>query len=260
MPSPERQLAVEFVPLPLGEGRGKGQDGLRSEAPPQPARTSVGFASLRGTPVLIKNVADVHIGPELRRGIVDWNGEGETVGGIIIMRFGGNALATIEAVKEKLEDLKQGLPEGVTIRTAYDRSSLIERAIDNLKDKLLEESIIVALVTLIFLLHFRSALVAIITLPLGILVAFLIMYFQGLNANIMSLGGIAITIGTMVDGAIVMVENAHKHLASAVEKKGSALSVEERWETIAAAAREVGPALFFSLLVITVPLELKTST
>ncbi|HFE63064.1 MAG TPA: efflux RND transporter permease subunit, partial [Caldithrix sp.] len=143
-----------------------------------------------GTPILIKNVADVHLGPELRRGLADWNGEGETVGGVIVMRFGENALKTIHAVKEKLKELKKGLPEGVTVKTAYDRSSLIERAIDNLKDKLLEESIVVALVTIIFLLHFRSAFVAIFTLPMGILMAFLVMYFQGLNANIMSLSGI----------------------------------------------------------------------
>ncbi|MFN2126727.1 MAG: efflux RND transporter permease subunit, partial [Anaerolineales bacterium] len=138
-----------------------------------------------GTPILIKNIANVHLGPELRRGLADWNGEGETVGGIIVMRYGENALKTIHAVKQKLEELKKGLPEGVTIKTAYDRSSLIERAIDNLKGKLLEESIIVALVTILFLLHFRSAFVAIFTLPMGILMSFLVMHYQGLNANIM---------------------------------------------------------------------------
>ena len=197
-----------------------------------------------GTPILIKNVADVHLGPELRRGLADWNGEGETVGGVIVMRFGENALKTIHAVKEKLKELKKGLPQGVTVKTAYDRSSLIERAIDNLKDKLLEESIVVALVTIIFLLHFRSAFVAIFTLPMGILMAFLVMYFQGLNANIMSLSGIAIAIGAMVDAAIVMIENAHKH----IERDGGK---KEHWRIIIDSSKEVGPALFYSLLIIT---------
>jgi Cu(I)/Ag(I) efflux system membrane protein CusA/SilA len=197
-----------------------------------------------GTPVLIKNIADVHLGPELRRGLADWNGEGETVGGIIVMRYGENALKTIHAVKQKLVELKKGLPEGVTIKTAYDRSSLIERAIDNLKGKLLEESIIVALVTILFLLHFRSAFVAIFTLPMGILMSFLVMYYQGLNANIMSLSGIAIAIGAMVDAAIVMIENAHKHIERDAGKK-------DRWQIIIDSSKEVGPALFYSLLIIT---------
>ena len=197
-----------------------------------------------GTPILIRNIAQVHLGPELRRGVIDWNGEGETVGGIVVMRYGENALATIEAVKEKLEELKSGLPEGVTVKMAYDRSSLIERAIDNLKGKLLEESLIVALVTILFLLHFRSAFVAIFTLPMGILIAFLVMHLQGLNANIMSLSGIAIAIGAMVDAAIVMIENAHKHLERDRGKK-------EHWQIIMDASKEVGPALFFSLLIIT---------
>ncbi len=197
-----------------------------------------------GTPVLIKNIANVHIGPELRRGLADWNGEGETVGGVIIMRYGENALKTIHAVKEKIEELKKGLPEGVTIKTAYDRSSLIERAIKNLEHKLLEESIIVALVTIIFLLHFRSAFVAIFTLPMGILMSFLVMYFQELNANIMSLSGIAIAIGAMVDAAIVMIENAHKHIERDAGKK-------DHWQIIIDSSKEVGPALFYSLLIIT---------
>ncbi|MCH8245406.1 MAG: efflux RND transporter permease subunit [Bacteroidetes bacterium] len=197
-----------------------------------------------GTPILIKNIADVHLGPELRRGLVDWNGEGETVAGIIVMRFGENALKTIDAVKEKLEELKAGLPEGVTIKTAYDRSGLIKRAIDNLKEKLLVESIIVALVLMLFLLHFRSALVAIFTLPMGILIAFLVMYFQGLGANIMSLSGIAIAIGAMVDAAIVMIENVHKHIERDRGKK-------DHWQIIIDASKEVGPALFYSLLIIT---------
>ncbi|NOX89363.1 MAG: efflux RND transporter permease subunit [Calditrichaeota bacterium] len=197
-----------------------------------------------GTPILIKNIANVTIGPELRRGLAEWNGEGEVVGGVIIMRFGENALKTIELAKEKLKELEKGLPEGVTIKSAYDRSSLIERAIDNLKEKLLEESIIVALVTIIFLLHFRSALVAIFTLPMGILMAFTVMYYQGLNANIMSLGGIAIAIGAMVDAAIVMIENAHKH----IERDGGK---KNHWQIIIDSSKEVGPALFYSLMIIT---------
>ncbi|WP_456426353.1 efflux RND transporter permease subunit [Rhodocaloribacter sp.] len=197
-----------------------------------------------GTPILIRNVANVHLGPELRRGLAEWNGEGEAVGGIIVMRFGENALKTINAVKAKLETLKSGLPEGVTIHTAYDRSGLIVRAIDNLRDKLLEESLIVALVTILFLLHFRSAFVAIFTLPMGILIAFLVMYYQGLNANIMSLSGIAIAIGAMVDAAIVMIENMHKH----VERDGGK---KDHWQIVIDASKEVGPALFYSLLIIT---------
>ncbi len=197
-----------------------------------------------GTPILIRNIAHVHLGPELRRGLVDLDGEGETVGGIVVMRYGENALTTIDAVKAKLEELKAGLPEGVTIQTVYDRSSLIERAIDNLTGKLLEESLIVALVTILFLLHFRSAFVAIFTLPMGILIAFLVMYYQGLNANIMSLSGIAIAIGAMVDAAIVMIENAHKHMERDAGKK-------DRWRIIIDASKEVGPALFYSLLIIT---------
>ncbi len=197
-----------------------------------------------GTPILIKNIAHVSIGPELRRGIADWNGEGEIVGGIIVMRFGGNALVTIDLVKEKMEELKKGLPPGVTIKTAYDRSGLIKKAIDNLTGKLIEEIIIVALVCIIFLLHFRSAFVAIFTLPMGILIAFIIMSYQGINANIMSLGGIAIAIGVMVDAAIVMIENAHKH----IERDGGK---KDHWLIIIDAAKEVGPALFYSLLIIT---------
>ena len=197
-----------------------------------------------GTPIYIKNVAHVQIGPELRRGLAEWNGEGEVVGGIIVMRWGENALKTIHAVKEKLKDLEKGLPEGVKIIPAYDRSGLIERAIENLEHKLLEESIVVALVTIIFLLHFRSSLVAILTLPLGILMAFIVMYYQGINANIMSLGGIAIAIGAMVDAAIVMIENAHKH----IERDGGK---KDHWQIIIDSSKEVGPALFFSLLIIT---------
>lgn len=198
-----------------------------------------------GSPVLIRNIAHVNIGPELRRGLADWNGQGETVGGIIIMRSGENALKTIQRVKAKLGELKKGLPPGVTIKTAYDRSGLIERAIDNLSWKLLEELLVVALVSILFLLHFRSAFVALFTLPMGILISFLIMYFQGINANIMSLGGIAIAIGAMVDASIVMIENAHKHIEKAKGRKS-------HWAIITASSKEVGPALFYSLLIITI--------
>ncbi len=202
----------------------------------------------QGTPIFLKQLANIHLGPELRRGLVDLNGEGEVVGGVIIMRFGENALATIERVREKLDELKKGLPEGVEIVPVYDRGDLIEKAVDNLAEKLIEESIVVAIICLIFLMHARSALVAIISLPIGILVAFLIMSWQGLSANIMSLGGIAIAIGAMIDGAIVMIENAHKHL----EKLGDNPGIQARWDAVSAASREVGPALFFSLLIITV--------
>tara|TARA_R110001583_G_scaffold195214_1_gene370522 strand:- start:1118 stop:4294 length:3177 start_codon:yes stop_codon:yes gene_type:complete len=205
-----------------------------------------------GTPIRLQDVAYVHIGPELRRGLVDLNGEGEVAGGVVIMRYGENALATIQGVRAKLEELKRGLPEGVEIVPVYDRGDLIERAVDSLNLSLMQELLIVSFVVIIFLLHARSAFVAIITLPLGILMAFIVMRFQGLNANIMSLGGIAITIGTMVDGAIVMVENAHSRLAQATTDKGEELTNDERWETIGESCHEVGPALFFSLLVITV--------
>ncbi|MBE0468449.1 MAG: efflux RND transporter permease subunit [Methyloprofundus sp.] len=207
---------------------------------------------INGTPIRLQDVAHVHIGPELRRGLVELDGEGEAIGGVVIMRFGENAKTTIAGVKQKLNELKLGLPEGVEIVPVYDRGDLIERAVKTLTAALSQELIIVCLMVALFLLHLRSALVIVITLPLGILIAFIVMKMQGLNANIMSLGGIAIAIGDMVDGAIVMVENAHKHLAEAAEKKKSALTKEERWNAIAAASKEVGPALFFSLLVITV--------
>lgn len=199
----------------------------------------------RGTPVLLRNVARVAIGPELRRGLLDYNGTGEAVGGIIVMRYGENALAVIDRVKERLEQIKPGLPEGVSIRPVYDRSALILRAIDNLKRTLLEEILIVGLVCIVFLFHLRSALVGIISLPIGVLVSFVIMERQGINANIMSLGGIAIAIGVMVDAAIVMVENVHKHLEQDKGKK-------DHWEIIREASVEVGPPLFFSLLIIAV--------
>jgi Cu(I)/Ag(I) efflux system membrane protein CusA/SilA len=205
-----------------------------------------------GTPILLRDVAHIQVGPEIRRGVAELDGEGEVVGGVIVLRFGENALETIEAVKAKLEKLKSGLPEGVELVETYDRSALIERAIENLSHKLLEEFAVVALVCAAFLFHLRSALVAIITLPVGILVAFVVMRLQGVNANIMSLGGIAIAIGAMVDAAVVMIENAHKHLeAWRHDHGGQEPAGEDRLKLMANAAAEVGPALFFSLLIIT---------
>jgi Cu(I)/Ag(I) efflux system membrane protein CusA/SilA len=205
-----------------------------------------------GTPIFLKDVANVRLGPELRRGLADLNGEGEVAGGIVIMRYGENALETIVAVRAKLEELKQSLPDGVEVVTVYDRGALIERAVDNLTITLLEEFVVVSLICMLFLLHIRSAFVAILSLPIGVITAFIIMQGQGINANIMSLGGIAITVGTMVDGAIVMIENAHKHLERAATGKNGPLDTAERWKVVAAAAGEVGPGLFFSLLVIAV--------
>jgi Cu(I)/Ag(I) efflux system membrane protein CusA/SilA len=205
-----------------------------------------------GTPVLLGDVARVQIGPETRRGIAELNGQGEVAGGVIVMRSGKNALTTIEAVKAKLADLKRSLPPGVEVVTTYDRSQLIDRAVDNLKDKLIEEFIVVALVCAVFLFHLRSAFVAILSLPLGVLAAFIVMRYQGINANLMSLGGIAIAIGAMIDAAIVMIENAHKHLeAFEHAHPGTSITAAQRWELIATSAAEVGPALFFSLLIIT---------
>jgi len=200
----------------------------------------------KGTPLLLKDVADIVIGPQMRRGVAELNGEGETVGGIIVMRYGENAQEVINGVKAKLEQLKKGLPAGVEVIPVYDRSALIERAVDNLAYKLLEEFGVVALVCVIFLFHVRSSLVAIFSLPVGILTAFIIMHLQGLNANIMSLGGIAIAIGAMIDGAIVMIENMHKHM------ERTPLTKENRWQIVSESASEVGPALFFSLMIITV--------
>jgi copper/silver efflux system protein len=199
-----------------------------------------------GAPLLLQDVAEINVGPQMRRGITELNGEGEAAGAVVVMRFGENAQTTIKAVKEKLEQLKKGLPEGVEIITVYDRSGLIDRAVENLWYKLLEEFLVVAAVCLVFLFHLRSSLVAIISLPVAILTAFIVMRLQGINANIMSLGGIAIAIGAMIDGAIVMIENMHKH----TEK--TPLTDENRWQVVTKAATEVGPALFFSLLIITV--------
>jgi Cu(I)/Ag(I) efflux system membrane protein CusA/SilA len=197
-----------------------------------------------GTPIRVADVARVQVGPAPRRGSADLDGRGEVVAGIVVMRFGSDALKTIERVKERIAVIQRGLPAGVRLRTAYDRSDLIHRAIHTLREKLIEESLIVALVAILFLLHARSALVAIVTLPLGILISFIVMRFIGVNANIMSLGGIAIAIGAMVDAAIVMIENMHKHL----ERGGAD---RNRWEVVLESARQVGPPLFFSLLIIT---------
>ncbi len=201
--------------------------------------------SKKGTPLLLKDVADIRIGPQLRRGLAELDGQGEVVGGIVIMRFGGNALETIKKVKAKLEKLKLSLPKGVKIVETYNRSHLINRAISTLSTKLIEEFLVVAIVCAVFLFHLRSALVAILSLPVGILVAFIIMKSQGMNANIMSLGGIAIAIGAMVDAAIVMIENVHKQ----IEK--TPLTDSNRWQIMLKASKEVGPPLFFSLLIIT---------
>ena len=219
-----------------------------------------------GTPILLKDVARVGIGPEMRRGIAEWNGEGETVGGIVVVRHGAGTLQVIRAVKERLAEIKPGLPEGVEVHVAYDRSALIERSVSSLRQSLLQQLLIVGFVSMAFLLHFRSGLVAVASLPVGILLAFLAMSLQGINVNIMSLGGIAVAIGTMVDASIVMVENAHRHLALGASAPARAVGQDglpaeaphreatpsDHWQVVAGAAREVGPTLFFALLVITV--------
>ena len=213
---------------------------------------NVPLKSQNGTPVFVENVGTVHLGPDLRRGVAELNGEGEVVGGIVVMRYGENALTVIDGIKKKMEEIKSSLPEGVEIVTTYDRSQLIKRSISTLREKLIEESIVVALVCLVFLWHVRSALVAIITLPIAILLSFLPMYWIGLTSNIMSLGGIAIAIGAMVDSAIIMIENAHKSLEHFRGEKGRDPTGRERVEVIIAAAKSVGRPLFFALLVITV--------
>ena len=198
-----------------------------------------------GVPILLGQVANVQLGPDMRRGIAEWNGEGETVGGIVVVRYGANARQVIQDVKQRLDQAMKGLPPDVTYSIAYDRSALIQRAVRTLEEKLLEESLVVALVCLLFLLHFRSALVAILILPIAVLISFVVMYAQGISSNIMSLGGIAIAIGAMVDAVIIMIENAHKHLERDGGKK-------PHWQIIRDASVEVGPTLFYSLLVITV--------
>lgn len=225
-------------------GRGYLRGENDSEIIQQIEKISLGLGT-GGKPILLKQVANVVIGPELRRGIAEWNGEGEVVGGVVVMRFGENALGVIDRVKEKIKSLEAGLPDGVKVKSAYDRSALIHRAIDTLKEKLIQEMIVVALIAILFLLHLPSSFVAIFTVPAGVLIAFIIMKIMGINANIMSLGGIAIAVGVMVDASVVMVENAHKHLERDRGKKS-------HLEIISDASREVGPALFFSLLIITV--------
>ncbi|QCG46541.1 efflux RND transporter permease subunit [Aeromonas schubertii] len=200
---------------------------------------------VRGTPLTLGDVAEIGTGPQMRRGVAELNGEGEVVGGIIVMRYGENAQQTIDGVKARLAELTSSLPEGVELVTVYDRSDLIQRAIDNLSGKLVEEFVVVVLVCLAFLFHLRSSLVVVVSLPIAILVAFIVMHLQGINANIMSLGGIAIAIGAMVDGAIVMIENVHKHM------ERTTLTDQNRWQVIQQASIEVGPAIFFSLLIIT---------
>jgi len=212
---------------------------------------SIPLSVTNGTPVLLRDVATVQLGPELRRGIAELDGQGEVAGGVVVMRSGKNARTTIGAVKAKLESLKSSLPPGVEIVPTYDRSQLIDRAVDNLRSKLVEEFLVVALVCAIFLFHLRSALVAVVALPVGVLAAFVVMRWQGVNANIMSLGGIAIAIGAMVDASIVMVENVHKHLEAFEARHARRPTATERWALVTEAAIEVGPALFFSLIVIT---------
>jgi Cu(I)/Ag(I) efflux system membrane protein CusA/SilA len=202
----------------------------------------------KGTPIYVRDIANVQLGPDIRRGFAELNGEGEVAGGIVVVRFGENALAVIERVKEKIEQIRSSLPEGVEIVPVYDRSELILQSVETLKEKLVEEVLIVSLVCIVFLFHFRSAFVAIVTLPIAILMSVITMYYMGLNSNIMSLGGIAIAIGAMVDAAIIMIENAHKHYEHWIE----AGSVGDRARVIVDAAKEVGRSLFFSLLIITV--------
>jgi copper/silver efflux system protein len=212
---------------------------------------SVPISVSGATAVLLRDVATVQLGPEMRRGIAELDGEGEVTGGVVVMRSGKNARDTIAAVKLKLESLKPSLPPGVEIVPTYDRSLLIDRAVDNLRTKLIEEFIVVALVCALFLFHLRSAFVAVVTLPVGVLAAFIVMQWQGVSANILSLGGIAIALGAMVDASIVMIENAHKHLEAFETKHGREPTLPERWSLVGDASIEVGPALFFSLLVIT---------
>ncbi len=235
----------EYMVRGLGYlGGGTSDAGTSQRAMQDLSNVSLGTTP-EGTPIFLRDVADIHLGPELRRGLAESDGEGEVAGGVVIMRFGENAYEVIENVKQRLDELKAGLPPGVDIKTEYDRSALIERAVDTLKHKLLEEISVVAVIIIIFLLHFRSSLVAIFVLPTGVLASVILMRMIGLNANIMSLGGIALAIGVMVDSAVIMIENAHKHLESDGGKRTHA-------QIIIDASKEVGPQLFFSLLVITV--------
>jgi len=233
---------LETIPLGVDLERHRGQGYIQSIDDLETIPLGVDLE--RHVPILLRQVARVQIGPEVRRGLVDMNGEGEVVTGIVLMRFGGNALEVIDRVEKRLAELKRGLPEGVEIHVSYDRSKLIIRAISTLRDKLIQELVAVALVCIVFLLHIRSSLVAILTLPVGILAAFIAMNLMGVNANIMSLGGIAIAIGVMVDASVVMVENLHKHRERDPDRS--------QLDLVIAASIEVGPALFFSLLIVTV--------
>jgi Cu(I)/Ag(I) efflux system membrane protein CusA/SilA len=231
---------------------GKSVSALRTEkALDELRKVSLG-ATAEGTPIYLSNVADVRVGPEIRRGVADWNGRGETVGGVVVMRFGENARRTIERVKEKLSSLEAGLPPGVGLEVAYDRSDLIDRAVHTLNHTLIEEILIVSLICILFLLHARSALVAAFVLPTGVLATLTIMNLLGINANIMSLGGIAISIGVMVDSSIIMVENAHKHFEYEKHRIAEGGAPRSRAAVIGEAAAEVGPSLFFALLIIVV--------
>jgi len=243
-PTPEEIAEAEAAGVPLHELR---------ERKVLEQLEQIGLAATEtGSPIYLADVADVRVGPDIRRGIAEWNGQGEVVGGIVVMRFGENARAVIDRVREKLDQLEQGLPPGVAVRVAYDRSDLIDRAVHTVSETLVEEIIVVSLVMLLFLLHARSAFVAAFVLPTGVLATLLAMWAVGINANIMSLGGIAISIGVMVDSSIVMVENAHKHLERLNARGRKPPGFSERVQAIAEAAKEVGPTLFFSLLIITV--------
>src|ERR1700694_5135959 len=213
---------------------------------------TVAVGSKNGTPVLIRDLGTVSFGPDIREGVAEWNGDGETVGGIVVMRQGMNALNVINGVKQKLRETAPSLPPGVQIMTGYDRSALIEGSIKTLQRDLLEEAVIVSLVIIIFLFHFRSALIAILTLPIAVLVSFIPMYWLGVTSNIMSLGGIALAVGVLVDASIVMVENGYRHLSERQESDASPVSEPERRKILINAAKQVGPALFFSLLIIVV--------
>ncbi|QKK10131.1 MAG: efflux RND transporter permease subunit [Planctomycetota bacterium] len=233
-------------------GRGETVSHLRSDRVLEELRQIALGATPSGTPIYLSDVAEVRVGPDIRRGIAEWNGEGETVGGVVVMRFGENAQRTIERVRAKLSGLEQGLPPGVAIEVAYDRSDLIGRAVHTLTGTLIEEIAVVSIVIVLFLLHARSAIVAAFVLPTGVLAAVGLMHLLGINANIMSLGGIAISIGVMVDSSVIMVENAHKHLEREKQRSAEGLMPKSRVQIMSESAREVGPTLFFSLLIITV--------
>jgi len=242
-------LTEEEIAAARDEGRSI--ENLRTERVLEELGMVALASNAEGMPIYLRDVAQIRVGPEIRRGVADWNDRGEVVGGIVVMRFGENARATIERTRDKLAELEDGLPPGVAIEVAYDRSDLIDRAIHTVTGTLREEIIVVAFVILFFLMHARSALVAAFVLPIGVMSTLTIMYVLDVNANIMSLGGIAISIGVMVDSSIVMVENAHKHLEREKQRVAAGKAPRSRVEVIGEAAAEVGPTLFFSLLIIT---------